>query len=79
LFFDGLPLEEIVDRQQAAPARVRVAEGGQPSDGLGLGVDRLMAPVGVLAPVGNQAPAQPVALILSRLRLRRAVVARLWT
>lgn len=47
---DRLPIEEVIDRQQAAPLAIRVAERGERSDGLALRVDRSVPAAGVLAP-----------------------------
>jgi hypothetical protein len=51
LSLDRLPLEEAIDRDDAAALPVRLAECRQPIDGLAFGVDRLSAAGRVLAPV----------------------------
>jgi hypothetical protein len=49
LSFDCFPLEEAVDRHDAAAPMIGVAEGRQLVHGLALGVDRLASAFGVLA------------------------------
>src|SRR4029077_6307958 len=43
LSLDRLPFEEAIDRHDAPPPAIGVAEGGQTVDGLAFGVDRLAA------------------------------------
>ena len=79
------PLEEIVDRQQAAPLGVGRAEHRRRGHALGGGVDGLELRRRLLDPVRDEPPPQPVEMALARLGVladdpvllaRRAVVAR---
>jgi len=54
LTLDRLPLKEPVNRHNAAALAVRIAERGQIPYGLELGVYRLAAAVGVIAPIRDQ-------------------------
>src|SRR6185312_13321113 len=81
LTFDGLPLEEPVDRHDAAPAPVGVTERPKRAHRLALGVDRLAPAIGVLAPVGNygaerELPGVMIAPANQQLLAGRAVPAR---
>ena len=58
LRLDRLPLVKSIDRKNAAPPAVGVAKHRQLRDGLALGVDRLASALRVLAPLGDEAPAQ---------------------
>ena len=54
--FDGPPLKEAFDWNDAAPFSVSRAEARQGRQGFGARVDRLASAVRVLAPIRNQSP-----------------------
>src|SRR5579862_8753359 len=56
--FDRLPLEEAVNRDDAAPSAIAMPEGRQTVHGLALGVDLLSTSFWVAAPLWNKTPAQ---------------------
>ncbi len=58
--FDCLPLEETVDRHDAASLAVRLAECRQGGNRLAFRVDRLSTSTRILAPVRNEAPAKRI-------------------
>jgi hypothetical protein len=57
---DGAPLEETVDRHDAAPLSIGFPEHGQLGDVLRLGIDGPAATLRVAAPVWDQAPLDQV-------------------
>ena len=61
------PLEEAIDRHDAASLSISVPEHGEPRDALGLGVDGPLAALRVLAPVRDQAPLDQIERALARL------------
>jgi hypothetical protein len=63
--FDSLPLEEIINRQDAAPQLVGVAEHRQCCDGLCLGVDRFAADL--FRPIWDQAPPEAIERACARI------------
>jgi hypothetical protein len=69
----AMPLEEAVDRQDAAAPMVGVVEGRQLVYGLAFGVDRLSSAFWVFAPVRDQPPAQRI-----ERRLAGLVIAPVW-
>jgi hypothetical protein len=68
---DCHPFEEPVHRNDAASVPVSVVERRQGVYVLTLGVDRLSLTLRVIAPIGNQAPAQWIERGLARPWLRR--------
>jgi hypothetical protein len=50
---DRLPLEETIDRDDAAPPPIGAAEGRHGAYGFILGIDRLTAALRVFAPIGE--------------------------
>ena len=58
--FDGSPLKEAFNGDDAAPLRVGRAEGRQLCNAFGSGIDRFAPASGVLAPMTDQPPTQQV-------------------
>src|SRR5208337_1468268 len=65
--FGRAPFIEAVDREDASAPLVRVPEGRQTGDCLGLRVDRLAAEGRIFAPMRNQAPPQEIERTLAGL------------
>jgi hypothetical protein len=61
------PLEEAVDRHDAAAPAVGITKARQVPYGLALGVDRFVATRRVIAPIGDEAPTERVERHISRL------------
>jgi len=57
---DCLPLEEAINREDAAPSRVGIPEQRQPRDGLSLGIDRLPTAPRIRAPARDQTPFEEI-------------------
>ena len=55
---DRLPLEEAIDRNDAAAPAIGIPEGGQIAHGLAFSIDRPSPALRVLAPIRDKTPAQ---------------------
>jgi hypothetical protein len=60
LAFDGFPLEEAIDREDAAPSPICLSECWQSANGLAFGVNRLATTSRILTPARNEAPPERV-------------------
>ena len=69
LALDRLPLEEAINRNDAAAPAIGIPEGGQIAHGLAFGIDRFSPALRVLAPIGNKTPAQGLEGHLAGLRI----------